>query len=100
MENNILEKLEEKLRSILSLSIKIGLSEDFKDFESDFEKDYIHTRFEELMLDVTDSVECAIEDIKLEIETDIELADQAEYENGEHLGEFENEQQDDEPWMA
>ena len=76
MEDNILEKLEVKLRSILSLKIKIGISEDFKDFDKDFEKEYISARLEELMVDVDDLTESAIEDIKIEIETNIELADQ------------------------
>lgn len=106
MEDNILEKLEEKLRSILSLRIKIALSENFKEFGEGFEKDYIETRLEELMLEVTDSVDIAVEDIKMEIETDIELA---EYEDNE-LEEFEykdeswtktdGSEEPEEPWMA
>ena len=106
MEDNILEKLEEKLRSILSLRIKIALSESYKEFSKNFENDYILSKLEELILDVDDAVEVAIEDIKMEIETDIELAAQAEYEDNE-LEEFEYKQDeepwtktDEEPWMA
>ena len=109
MEDNILEKLEEKLRSILSLRIKIALSENFKEFSKNFENDYILSKLEELILDVDDAVEVAIEDIKMEIETDIELDAQAEYEDKE-LEEFEYTPEDeswtktddppDEPWMS
>ncbi len=84
MEDNILDKLDEKLRSILSLRIKIALSDDFEKFGKDFEKNYISIRLTELMVDVDDLTEAAIDDIKMEIETDIELA-----EDDNELEEFE-----------
>jgi len=99
MEDNILDKLDEKLRSILSLRIKIALSKDFEEFDKDFEKEYIEIRLTELMVDVDDLTESAIEDIKLEIESDIELAEQAEYEDKE-LNHLEYTETDEEPWMA
>ena len=74
MEDNILDKLEEKLRSILSLRIKIDLSQHYKDFDPDFEINYIQSRLDELMLDVDDLVDQAKDDIKAEIEMEIELA--------------------------
>jgi hypothetical protein len=70
-KNDILEKLETKMESILSLRIKIALSESFKDFEDSFETDYISIRLEELILDVEDALENAIDDIKSDIEDSI-----------------------------
>lgn len=88
MENgvDILEKLEEKLKSILSLRIKIGLSQYFKEFDEGFEQQYIDTRLEELFIDVDDMIQVAEDDIRAEIDFDIEYEAEAEIE--------------EEPWMA
>ena len=77
MEDNIFEKkLDEKMRSILSLRIKIGLSQDYE-FGEDFESRYINIRLDELILDVEDLISVAEDDIRAEIEMDIELEKEA-----------------------
>lgn len=79
MEDNILEKLEEKLRSILSLRIKIDLSQNYEKFEGDFEDRYINIRLDELLQDVDDLISVAEDDIRAEIEMDIEYEQDAQF---------------------
>lgn len=86
MENDILDKLDEKLRNIISLKIKVILSQDFKEFDDGFEEAYISERLEELLRDVDDCIEVAVEDIESEIQLDIDNAADAELEEPWHSG--------------
>ena len=86
MENDILDKLDEKLRNIISLKIKVILSQDFKEFDDGFEEAYISERLEELLRDVDDCIEIAVEDITSEIQFDIDNAADAELEEPWHSG--------------
>ena len=71
---DILDKLDEKLKSIISLKIKVILSENYKEFDDGFEEAYITDRLEELLRDVDDCIEVAVEDIESEIQLDIDNA--------------------------
>ena len=77
---DILDKLDEKLKSIISLKIKVILSENYKEFDDGFEEAYITDRLEELLRDVDDCIEVAVEDIESEIQLDIDNAADAELE--------------------
>ena len=77
---DILDKLDEKLKSIISLKIKVILSENYEEFVDGFEEAYITDRLEELLRDVDDCIEIAVEDIESEIQLDIDNAADAELE--------------------
>ena len=62
---DILEKLEEKMRSILSLRLKIKIAEAYEDVDAET---YLEPRLEELIFDIEDCFEVALSDICLDIE--------------------------------
>lgn len=80
MEDNILEKLEEKLRTIITLRLKIELAQIYEDIDTAFELEYISEPVEELLRDIDDLIDTSKVDIMMDIDLNIELAEESEAE--------------------